>query len=302
MSDPQSAIIHEFLVESFDNLSNINDDLTQYEKNIEDYELLNSIYRKIHTLKGSASFLGLNKLQEITHTVESILDYIRDKTFSVNSDLIDIFLESFDICVALLKNIESTGSEGDLDTSDILRRLKVSLEQELLGQSVPLNQESLGALDLTLVQEGGVEVQGQATQAIEVEENRGDPVDELDGLIAEHSQEGSLKPNIVEEVPASLQNFSDKVPDTKSVEKEEEKEVHKVKSTGPVMAQPTASRSNITESIVRVNVHLLDKIMNVVGELVITRNQILQYSKFKDDADLNRYAQQLNVITTERLQ
>lgn len=83
MSDSNSAIIQEFLVESFDNLSNINDDLTQYEKNIEDYDLLNSIYRKIHTLKGSASFLGLNKLQEITHTVESILDHIRDKDFNV---------------------------------------------------------------------------------------------------------------------------------------------------------------------------------------------------------------------------
>ncbi|MDC1175575.1 chemotaxis protein CheW, partial [Bacteriovoracaceae bacterium] len=55
----------------------------------------------------------------------------------------------------------------------------------------------------------------------------------------------------------------------------------------------------LTDSIVRVNVKLLDKIMNVVGELVINRNQILQYSKNSENSELSRFAQQLNVITTE---
>jgi two-component system chemotaxis sensor kinase CheA len=55
----------------------------------------------------------------------------------------------------------------------------------------------------------------------------------------------------------------------------------------------------ITDSVVRVNVQLLDKIMNVVGELVLNRNQILQYANIIDSSDLNRLAQQLNIITTE---
>ena len=90
--------------------------------------------------------MGLTKLQEITHTVESILDHIRDKDFTVNSDLIDIFLESFDICVHLLRNIENSGVEGELDTSDILRRLKNSLENELLGQQMPKGDEMIQEL------------------------------------------------------------------------------------------------------------------------------------------------------------
>lgn len=270
MSDSQSAIIQEFLVESFDNLSNINDDLTHYEKNVEDYELLNSIYRKIHTLKGSASFLGLTKLQEVTHTVESILDHIRDKDFSVNSDLIDIFLESFDICVHLLRNIENNGVEGDLDTSDILKRLKASLESELLGRELPADDDHPHLQDIGISHETDSDV-----------------IDELDGLIQEHTGEAPVQEVQVEK-PAT----------NKAVEAIPE-QVTAQKNESPVSSQPGASRSNITESIVRVNVHLLDKIMNVVGELVITRNQILQYSKFKDDADLNRYAQQLNVITTD---
>ncbi len=282
MSDSQSAIIQEFLVESFDNLSNINDDLTQYEKNVEDYELLNSIYRKIHTLKGSASFLGLNKLQEITHTVESILDHIRDKDFSVNSDLIDIFLESFDICVHLLRNIESDGSEGDLDTSDILKRLKASLESELLGRELPRDDDHAGMQDYNLG-----EITSSKEETKEETKETNEMLDDLDGLIQEHNGE---------KVAASIEKEEETSPSPQAVSNGPQS------SSAPTISPQqsgASSRSNISESIVRVNVHLLDKIMNVVGELVITRNQILQYSKFKDDADLNRYAQQLNVITTD---
>ncbi len=278
MSDPQSAIIQEFLVESFDNLSNINDDLTQYEKNVEDYELLNSIYRKIHTLKGSASFLGLNKLQEITHTVESILDHIRDKEFSVNSDLIDIFLESFDICVHLLRNVENHGTEGELDTSDILKRLKSSLENELLGSELPYEEIRPDLHNMGLEEGvGPVEEDNLSSPS-------SDEVDDLDGLIEEHQGVEVAEKAIEKNAPEVTLTPSSPSPASPS--------------PAPVQAN-SASRPNLSESIVRVNVHLLDKIMNVVGELVITRNQILQYSKFKDDADLNRYAQQLNVITTD---
>jgi len=276
MSDSQSDIIQEFLVESFDNLSNINDDLTQYEKNIEDYELLNSIYRKIHTLKGSASFLGLTKLQEITHTVESILDHIRDKDFNVNSDLIDIFLESFDICVHLLRNIENNGVEGELDTSDILRRLKNSLENELLGQQMPKGDEMIHEnIDIN-------------------RDNENILKDDLDSLLLDHANEKSHHVESTHDEPVE-DNLS-KVEPVKKETPVEKKQSAPAKAVNKVS---TNTKSNISESIVRVNVHLLDKIMNVVGELVITRNQILQYSKFKDDADLNRYAQQLNVITTD---
>ncbi len=282
MSDSQSDIIQEFLVESFDNLSNINDDLTQYEKNIEDYELLNSIYRKIHTLKGSASFLGLTKLQEITHTVESILDHIRDKDFAVNSDLIDIFLESFDICVHLLRNIENNGVEGELDTSDILRRLKNSLENELLGQQMPRGDEMVNEK----FDDSKIDSKPDHEDVLK---------DELDSLLLDHANETTEQI----ESSASISKTNDQ-PEKVQVDNEQ-KAVQK-KDSAPVASVnkvSTSSKSNISESIVRVNVHLLDKIMNVVGELVITRNQILQYSKFKDDADLNRYAQQLNVITTD---
>ena len=85
MKHINTAIVQEFLLESFEGLSNINNELTSYEKNPSDKELLNSIFRKVHTLKGSASFLGLKKLQEITHSAESLLDLIREDVFYLDS-------------------------------------------------------------------------------------------------------------------------------------------------------------------------------------------------------------------------
>lgn len=256
MTDPQQAILQEFLVESFDNLSSINDDLSQYEKNPTDKELLNAIYRKIHTLKGSASFLGLKKLQEVTHTVESILDFIRDETLSITTDIFDIFLESFDVCLVLLKDVEQTGQEGATDTTDLVGRLSKILESSITeGEVIPSD-----------------EVISEKTEALQSE-----------GI--EETAQASSGDNVV-----PLNKTNEKTAAPKNTE------IEKTPNTAP---QAGAGRTNISDSIVRVNVNLLDKIMNVVGELVITRNQILQYSKLKDDSDLNRYAQQLNTITTE---
>lgn len=254
MSDAQQAILQEFLVESFDNLSSINDDLAVFEKNPQDKELLNAIYRKIHTLKGSASFLGLKKLQEITHTVESILDFVRDETLTITTEIFDVFLESFDFCLALLKDIEMSGVEGDHDISNLMGHLNKVLEANLTSGEVFVKDETLSLVEPTSLESTVNEVAHENVVELKAVNN----------------------PSASEEVTSSsLNNLS------------------------PANEVGQTNRTQISDSIVRVNVNLLDKIMNVVGELVITRNQILQYSKIKDDSDLNRYAQQLNTITTE---
>jgi two-component system chemotaxis sensor kinase CheA len=260
MSDAQQAILQEFLVESFDNLSNIHDDLGTYEKNPADKELLNSIYRKIHTLKGSASFLGLKTLQEITHTVESILDYVRDETITVSTELFDIFLESFDVCQVLLKNIEESGKEGEEEYKDLVSRLNRILETTIASGENMMRDESYQEVNLAA---NGDSVPVEAPK-----------VESADLKIVK--EEAPVKSADEKPAPSTDGGLSQSSP---AVEK--------------------ASRGTISDSIVRVNVNLLDKIMNVVGELVITRNQILQFAKLKDDSDLNRYAQQLNTITTE---
>jgi len=269
MSTAQNAIVQEFLVESFDNLSNISEDLTKYEKNPSDNELLNSIYRKIHTLKGSASFLGFVQLQEITHSVESILDYIRDGALSINSEFIDLFLESFDFCLLILKEVEANGSEGNHKNTELANKLNKVLEASLLKGESTIKEELV--IDDTRPSSTLSAVENQNREAKE----SGEEVSEIESALTELNSE--IDEDIV------LKTMKEDI----------------VESIANNNSAPQEKRSHVSDSIVKVNVNLLDKIMNVVGELVITRNQILQYSKLKDSADLNRYAQQLNVITTE---
>lgn len=244
--DNNLALINEFLIESFDNLSQINSKLFEFEKNPKDKEILNEIYRTIHTLKGSASFLGFKKLQEVTHLSESILDLIRSNKARLDSKLVDTLLKSFDFCNVILKNIEKTQKEGDVESKELSLLLLVTLER-------------LSASD---------------AQLIKTDKNfNKDLLKEID-LYAEVANVSEILPQ-VEEVKSVVAQV---------VAEPEHKDV-----------KDTA----ITDSVVRVNVKLLDKIMNVVGELVLNRNQILQFSNKQDNPDLSRLTQQLDVITSE---
>ncbi|MBT3981232.1 MAG: hypothetical protein HOE90_07745 [Bacteriovoracaceae bacterium] len=78
----RDSLLKEFLIESFENLSNLDGFLTKLEQDPGEKNLINEIYRTAHTLKGSANFLGLQKLQKLqklTHITENLLDQIREK-------------------------------------------------------------------------------------------------------------------------------------------------------------------------------------------------------------------------------
>lgn len=273
MNNPANAILQEFLVESFENLSCISEELTRYEKFSDDRELLNAIYRKVHTLKGSASFLGFKNLEKITHHVENLLDKVREDKIKLNPALMDVVLESFDHCNAILKVIEASGSETEGNYSDLLERLNNAQKNDSLVL-VEKEKPILGDFFLP------------------------DMKVELEQL------QSSTKKSVADSVklPSAQNSSKQSTPILAQVDKSAasvyvEKEVEKVPES--FSEEKTSKSSNINDSTVRVNVKLLDKIMNVVGELVINRNQILQYSKKNDDAELNRFAQELNVITTE---
>jgi len=257
-------IVKEFLIESFENLSNISDQLTQYENERENKDLLNSIYRKVHTLKGSANFLNYKKLQEVTHNAENLLDDLREKKVELSSNIIDVLLKTFDCCQVILQNIESNDKEGNIDIAGLIDELKRiqqahSLKENILEMRSPLSTGTVFSHDSFK----GIEMK-KASNSSHI------PTEDVS------SNEAGLK-IVLPEIGPSKEEVSTEVKD----EKEE---------------TPT---KNIADSVVRVNVELLDKIMNVVGELVLNRNQILQYAGSYENSELNRLAQQLNGITTE---
>ena len=76
-----------FLVESNENLSQIERDLVVLEQNPADQELMNRIYRNLHTLKGNCGFLGFGKLQSVAHAGENLLSRLRDRQLLVKNSI-----------------------------------------------------------------------------------------------------------------------------------------------------------------------------------------------------------------------
>jgi len=260
MSVESSPIIKEFLIESFEGLSLVNEELTQFERNLDDKELLNSIYRRVHTIKGSASFLGFKVLESITHAAENILDSIREKSIKMDSKIVDILLESFDTSIEILKSIEEFGKEAEESYSELIEKLVFTFENKSLPEEKPLEEERKISDEKTVLKSSE---QTSVDEKIEVKQLT---LSSGDGKI-EAAKKSTSKQEINE-----VSNNENKVSQSNKV---------------------------LKDTTVRVNVQLLDKIMNIVGELVLNRNQILQYANSMDSHALTRLAQQLNVITTE---
>ncbi len=262
-------IVAEFLVESNENLDQLDHDLVALERDPGSRELLSSIFRTVHTIKGTCGFLAFGTLESVTHVGESLLSKLRDGEMTLNAEITTVLLEMFDAVRALLGSIEQTGKEGDADYSALVGRLQAVLNGDLpesvdapAYQVIPpaptaddpseappiselLVEHAVGADDLTLAL---------------AEQEVGDPRP-LHQILIDHAAD------IPEEVPGQH-------------------------------PQSGAHRS-VADSSIRVDVDLLDALMNLVGELVLTRNQLLQRSATRQDTELQRTAQRLNLIAGE---
>ncbi|MBN2657247.1 MAG: chemotaxis protein CheA [Spirochaetales bacterium] len=103
-------VLDSFLQESHDHLDTIEERILALETN-PDADLIDDIFRSMHTIKGVASFIGLNNIKNISHTLESLLDRLRDNELAVDSDLINVLLDGTDILSGLIGNIEQEAEE-----------------------------------------------------------------------------------------------------------------------------------------------------------------------------------------------
>jgi len=133
-------ILQEFLIESHENLDRMSQDLIDLEHHPEDTKLLESIFRTIHTVKGSCGFIGLPGLEALTHAGESLLVKLRDGSLLLNCEIADTLLALLDAVRAMLTTIAAGKGEGDQHYDGLRQRL-LNLKQ---GQSAPV--ASKGAL------------------------------------------------------------------------------------------------------------------------------------------------------------
>jgi two-component system, chemotaxis family, sensor kinase CheA len=246
-SAEDQEMIHEFLVESHENLSRLDQDLVELEKHPHDADLLGSIFRTIHTIKGACGFLAFSILEAITHQAETLLSQLRDGQRELTPALVSLILETVDATRKVLAAIETSGKEGAERFEDLTERLRIAA-QLTAKEETPSASAQLSA--------------GTAP-----------------GPITEQAVE-----------KASSYPHDDGAP-----EKEEERARKKAGGKEEDITRSSAA----VDANIRVGVGLLDKLMDLVGELVLTRNQILQFNIEREDPALNATSQRLNLITTE---
>jgi two-component system, chemotaxis family, sensor kinase CheA len=246
-------MIREFLVESHENLSRLDQDLVELEKHPHDADLLSSIFRTIHTIKGACGFLAFSVLEAITHQAETLLSQLRDSKRELNPALVSLILETVDATRKVLAAIESSGNEGAERFEDLTERLRVAAQLTSAQEPPSTPEPSSADIPPALVAEAAV----------------GKKAHELHEDVAPEDEAG------------------------------ERREGGRDRRKGGRREEDATRSSAAVDANIRVGVGLLDKLMDLVGELVLTRNQILQFNIEREDPALNATSQRLNLITTE---
>ena len=111
-------IVAEFLVESHENLARAESELIALERSPEDAEKLASIFRSLHTLKGTCGFLGFARLEKVAHAGENLLALLRDEELSYTPAIAEGLLAVVDAVKLMLAHIAASGNDGDGDDGD----------------------------------------------------------------------------------------------------------------------------------------------------------------------------------------
>jgi two-component system, chemotaxis family, sensor kinase CheA len=283
MSD---ELLNEFLAEANESLTKLDQEFVQLEKNPEDEQMVGSIFRVMHTIKGTAGFLGFERLQKVAHAAENVMDEVRGKKLAVNPDLISLILESVDAIKALVEAIEQTGSEPDVDYSELNKKVndfaKGGVKVVAKAPTTDINKtpDLDSPIDFDPIPaeyaEAGAETAVNKTPDLD------SPID-FDPIPAEYAEAGA------EEAPAPVA----------ATEEQKKKAVDiGLKAAGAnVPAKPAPQQG------VRVGLEVLENLMQLTGELVLTRNQLLQIRRVQQTKDsggeFRDAVQRLNILTAE---
>lgn len=126
-----------FLDESHEHLQSLNDGLLSLEDNMEDTSVVNEIFRNAHTLKGMSATMGYNKIAELTHEMEDVLDLIRKEQLKLNEDIIDTLFKCVDSLGQMIDSVGNGESEDVVDVSDLVKKLSSISKPDKAGAAAP---------------------------------------------------------------------------------------------------------------------------------------------------------------------
>lgn len=301
-----------FLEEAEENIKNLNISLLLFEKNTGDLTPINELFRVAHTIKGMAATMGYDKLAEFTHNLEEILDNIRNGTLLVSENIINILFKSIDIIQEFVENIKEKNIDFANNSKETIATIKETLKY---SSTKELKEKEDDKKISSPVLEGKIVI---PDNIINEAYSRGFKIYEIK-IYVSHScafknvrafmivRNLSEKGEIINSIPSSKDieegNFEKviqfgfisnaevadiektimKIAEIEKVEINmiEKPEVKEEKKEIVAEEQKSKEKKISVSQSVRINVEKIDALMNLVGELVITKIRLDQITKEK---------------------
>lgn len=301
--------IREFLEESEENLDQLDQDFVALEQEPGDLVRLDSIYRAIHTIKGTSGFFGFSKLGAVTHSAENLLSRLRDGEITLNEALTSALLKSVDAVREILNNIGRDGEEGDgnyrtlnqqLDDLSITSPAIDSASTETQGITSTTQEHTTGEIqEATIVAPLQSDSNSHEIESVLPLDGAGTCTNDDDTLQPGASSGSEVSPpsSGADSPVANVADSDPPITGMNPILSAEDSPSVELLTGGD--AAPIKPHASGTEGSIRVDVTLLNQLMDLVGELVLARNQLLQTESHEHDHRLSNVTLQVNRITTE---
>ena len=275
-------LLNEFVEEAREHLSDVEMQLLQIEAmgaDIND-ELVNNVFRAIHSVKGGAGFLGLAQINQVAHSLENVLGKVRDHKLIPTPFNVDVMLKAAD---RLRNMIEDVDASNDSDNSELCTKLDQLLEEVSAGPSGEASTEARVADTLD-------EMEGQLEAATSPETDGAD-TNSAPAAGDDDAEEPTSSATPRPEPTAAP------VAEAAAAAPAPEPPAAKPRSGG----QESESRSSGSEATIRVGVRVLDRLMNLAGELVLSRNQLIRVlaKQSRSESNIDSIVSGLDQVTTE---
>jgi two-component system chemotaxis sensor kinase CheA len=260
-------LLADFLTETNENLAELDLALVTLERTPDDAATLALIFRMVHTIKGTCGFLGLPRLERVAHAGESVLGKVRDGAITVTPELISLVLTALDRVKAILTGLAVTGTEPDGDDAPLI----AALEATAAGKPAP--QAATPQAAAPAAPAAPKPLPGQVAAAPDV-------------------------PEPAEEAPAEDEPAANAAAPSQAASPQ----AAQSPAAGPGRTQPdagAATNAPATNQTIRVAVEVLEDLMTLVSELVLTRNQLLQLARSEEDSGFTAPLQRLSHITSD---
>lgn len=271
-------LIAEFLTETNESLGALDLDMVRLEQNPNDKELISGIFRLMHTIKGTCGFLGLPRLETVAHRAENVMGRFRDGDLQVTPEYVTLIFESFDRIKTIVAGLEETGSEPQGDDSALIEKLDAVYEGRdgnpangTGGSSEPIPASIAAAAD-------PLQALFDSTPVL--------PVDQFHTIVGVPENDSDETAKVMETASAASAPAPAAAP-------------AQAKTSSGGGGDDHGKESSLSAQSLRVNVDVLENLMTLVSELVLTRNQLLQILRSQKDTEFSGPLQRLSHVVSD---